>query len=110
VLLLKMLVAFRFAKGPDGRTTLSMGRGCVCWGCGHAGIPKNADACHKSEVTPVRAKPNQLTSVPYGLDPARNNSHMLLNSNECSFAFLGRNPATRRNSKKAQLKQININK
>lgn len=39
-------------RGPDGRTTLSMGRGCVCWACGHAGLPLNADKCDKVKTTP----------------------------------------------------------
>lgn len=41
-----------FSAGPDGRTTLSMGRGCVCWACGHAGLPLNADKCDKVKTTP----------------------------------------------------------
>eukprot|EP00040_Diaphanoeca_grandis_P027517 m.156788 g.156788 ORF g.156788 m.156788 type:complete len:236 (-) comp31025_c2_seq1:415-1122(-) len=42
-----------YAEGPDGKTTHSMGRGCICWQCGYAGIPKNAEACHKVDVTPA---------------------------------------------------------
>lgn len=40
-------------KGPDGRTTHRMGRACVCWGCGHVGLPRNAESCHKTRVTPA---------------------------------------------------------
>ena len=32
------------ALGPTGRDKQRLGRGCVCWGRGHAGIPRNADA------------------------------------------------------------------
>ena len=32
------------ALGPTGRDKQRLGRGCVCWGCGHAGLPRNADA------------------------------------------------------------------
>ena len=42
-----------YEKGPDGRTTLSMGRGCICWNCGYVGLPKNADVVHKTNVTPA---------------------------------------------------------
>jgi len=31
--------------GPDGKTAQSMGRACVCWLCGHVGLPHNADRC-----------------------------------------------------------------
>jgi hypothetical protein len=36
-----------YSAGPDGRTTQSMGRACVCWDCGHVGLPKNAEDCTK---------------------------------------------------------------
>ena len=32
------------ALGPTGRDKQRLGRGCVCWGCGHAGLPRHADA------------------------------------------------------------------
>ena len=31
-----------YSDGPDGSVTHSMGRACVCWGCGHVGIPQNS--------------------------------------------------------------------
>lgn len=39
-------------QGPDGSTTHSMGRACVCWACGHVGLPANADKCSASGPTP----------------------------------------------------------
>ena len=33
--------------GPDGRTQHSMGRACVCWSCGHLGLPRNAARCSR---------------------------------------------------------------
>ena len=32
-----------YAQGPGG-LHMKMGNGCVCWACGHAGLPANADA------------------------------------------------------------------
>jgi hypothetical protein len=29
-----------YADNPDGRTGILIGRGCVCWSCGHCGLPK----------------------------------------------------------------------
>ncbi|KAJ1638960.1 hypothetical protein T492DRAFT_940482 [Pavlovales sp. CCMP2436] len=29
-----------YAAGPDGKTALQLGRACVCWACGHAGLPR----------------------------------------------------------------------
>ena len=48
-----------YAAGPDGRTTLSMGRGCVCWNCGHVTcppVPSLARSCvrallHRQNIT-----------------------------------------------------------
>ena len=31
-------------EGPDGKRSHSMGRGAVCWQCGHCGLPANAAA------------------------------------------------------------------
>ena len=42
-----------YEQGPDGRTTLSFGRGCICWNCGYAGLPKNAEDVHKTNVVPA---------------------------------------------------------
>ena len=27
--------------GPDGKSEQRLGRACVCWGCGHVGLPRN---------------------------------------------------------------------
>lgn len=43
-------------KGPDGKTSHAIGRACVCWTCGHVGLPKNALKCAKTkgyEVKPI---------------------------------------------------------
>mmetsp|Transcript_9993 Transcript_9993/g.25497 ORF Transcript_9993/g.25497 Transcript_9993/m.25497 type:complete len:270 (-) Transcript_9993:1473-2282(-) len=40
-------------QGPDGRTTHTVGRACVCWGCGHVGLPANADSCSERGPTPT---------------------------------------------------------
>ena len=32
------------ANGPDGKTKVSIGKGCICWSCGYLGLPANADA------------------------------------------------------------------
>ena len=43
---LEMLVA-----GPDGQAKLNIGQACICWGCGHVGIPKNYDDLLKIAAT-----------------------------------------------------------
>ena len=30
-----------------------MGRACVCWACGHVGLPRNADACSERDAEPA---------------------------------------------------------
>mmetsp|Transcript_41455 Transcript_41455/g.94388 ORF Transcript_41455/g.94388 Transcript_41455/m.94388 type:complete len:115 (+) Transcript_41455:146-490(+) len=35
--------------GPDGTSSHNVGRGCICWLCGHVGIPKNVDKCSKGQ-------------------------------------------------------------
>ena len=40
-------------QGPDGRTTHSMGRACICWGCGNVGLPRNAERCSESGAVPA---------------------------------------------------------
>ncbi|GMI39473.1 hypothetical protein TeGR_g3107 [Tetraparma gracilis] len=42
-------------KGPDGKASHSLGRACVCWGCGHAGLPKNAGECDEASLLPAGA-------------------------------------------------------
>ncbi|GMH90833.1 hypothetical protein TrST_g3887 [Triparma strigata] len=37
-------------NGPDGKSTMKLGRAVICWECGYAGIPKNADMCDKVAV------------------------------------------------------------
>ena len=39
--------------GPDGRSAQRLGRACVCWGCGHVGLPKNADQCSERSARPA---------------------------------------------------------
>ncbi|KAK3252461.1 hypothetical protein CYMTET_38238 [Cymbomonas tetramitiformis] len=29
--------------GPDGKSSFALGTACVCWQCGHVGLPSNAD-------------------------------------------------------------------
>jgi hypothetical protein len=41
------------AAGPDGKTTHAMGRACVCWSCGHVGLPSNAAACSEAKPNPA---------------------------------------------------------
>ena len=41
------------AAGPDGKTAKAIGRACVCWGCGHVGLPKNADQCSERGARPA---------------------------------------------------------
>ena len=36
------------AAGPDGQAKLNIGQACICWGCGHVGIPKNYDEMLKA--------------------------------------------------------------
>lgn len=31
-----------YANNPDGKSNFHVGRGCVCWSCGHCGIPNNS--------------------------------------------------------------------
>lgn len=35
--------------GPDGISQYKIGRACVCWACGHVGIPLNADKCERGQ-------------------------------------------------------------
>ena len=39
--------------GPDGKSAQRLGRACICWACGHVGLPRNAARC--SEVGPLPA-------------------------------------------------------
>ena len=41
-----------FEAGPDGKSAQRLGRACVCWGCGHAGLPRNAAECSEKGPTP----------------------------------------------------------
>jgi len=47
-----------FKAGPDGVIKHLIGRGVVCWGCGHVGIPRNTKECPDkgySEISPICA-------------------------------------------------------
>mmetsp|Transcript_35953 Transcript_35953/g.49912 ORF Transcript_35953/g.49912 Transcript_35953/m.49912 type:complete len:228 (-) Transcript_35953:19-702(-) len=37
--------------GPSGSTSQSMGRACVCWGCGRVGLPKNPEGSGAPQCT-----------------------------------------------------------
>eukprot|EP00966_Prymnesium_polylepis_P101437 2349328-Prymnesium_polylepis.1 len=39
--------------GPDGRTSQRLGRACVCWECGHVGLPLNAAQCSERRPLPA---------------------------------------------------------
>mmetsp|Transcript_50889 Transcript_50889/g.99561 ORF Transcript_50889/g.99561 Transcript_50889/m.99561 type:complete len:193 (+) Transcript_50889:25-603(+) len=42
-----------YADNPDGKTGLRIGRGVVCWSCGHCGVPKSGgDAKEKTPPGP----------------------------------------------------------
>ena len=44
--------------GPDGKTSHAVGRACLCWQCGHVGIPTNIDKCARGiKVAGVCANP-----------------------------------------------------
>jgi FK506-binding protein 1 len=34
--------------GPDGKSGQKLGRACVCWGCGHVGLPSNSAQCNEA--------------------------------------------------------------
>eukprot|EP00941_MAST-03F_sp_MAST-3F-sp1_P001475 g1475.t1 len=36
-------------EGPDGKSSHRMGKACICWLCGHVGIPSNMADCAKNE-------------------------------------------------------------
>ena len=39
--------------GPDGRSSQAIGRACICWACGHVGIPRNAAKCSDTGPKPA---------------------------------------------------------
>ena len=39
------------SEGPTGKPT-SLGTGCLCWSCGYAGLPKNAEKCREDGSVP----------------------------------------------------------
>jgi hypothetical protein len=39
--------------GPDGKSAQRLGRACVCWSCGHVGLPKNTAACSETAAEPA---------------------------------------------------------
>ena len=62
--------------GPTGREKQRLGRGCVCWGCGHVGLPRNADAVspkvwsHPNRLTPARPNPTSTPAKAGVAEPA----------------------------------------
>jgi len=41
------------AAGPDGKSSQKLGRACVCWSCGHVGLPRNSAHCADAGPTPA---------------------------------------------------------
>ena len=40
--------------GPDGKSKVSLGRGCLCWDCGNIGLPKNQEEAEENaSVKPI---------------------------------------------------------
>ena len=39
--------------GPDGKSAQRLGRACVCWNCGHVGLPSNAARCSEKGARPA---------------------------------------------------------
>jgi len=46
-----MRVLGALAAGPDGKSQQRLGRPCVCWGCGHVGLPTNK--CSEKAAKPA---------------------------------------------------------
>eukprot|EP00656_Telonema_subtile_P021110 TRINITY_DN22150_c0_g1_i2.p1 TRINITY_DN22150_c0_g1~~TRINITY_DN22150_c0_g1_i2.p1 ORF type:complete len:202 (+),score=33.98 TRINITY_DN22150_c0_g1_i2:138-743(+) len=42
-----------YAQGPDGSVTHTIGRACVCWSCGHVGVPRNHAQCSEKSNIPA---------------------------------------------------------
>ena len=40
------------SAGPTGRQSQRIGRACICWSCGHVGLPSNASSVVESGATP----------------------------------------------------------
>ena len=47
---------------PSDMTNYSMGRACVCWSCGHAGLPENRDDLAEEDTGPAvfRSSPSRV--------------------------------------------------
>ena len=41
------------AAGPDGRSAQRLGRACICWSCGHVGLPRNSASCSDKGPKPA---------------------------------------------------------
>ena len=39
--------------GPDGKSGQRLGRACICWACGHVGLPRNASECRDKGPKPA---------------------------------------------------------
>ncbi|GMI57786.1 hypothetical protein ScalyP_jg10310 [Parmales sp. scaly parma] len=63
------------SEGPDGKSTHSLGRACICWICGFAGLPQNADKTHNTETTPsgvcAHCNSNEQTNFILSLDSSK---------------------------------------
>mmetsp|Transcript_16265 Transcript_16265/g.30699 ORF Transcript_16265/g.30699 Transcript_16265/m.30699 type:complete len:198 (-) Transcript_16265:146-739(-) len=46
-----------YASDPDGKTNVNVGRACVCWSCGHCGVPKGNNNNKNSISDDVRKVP-----------------------------------------------------
>lgn len=42
----------KYSDSPDGKTSVSIGRACVCWSCGHCGLPEKQPADEKKAPPP----------------------------------------------------------
>jgi hypothetical protein len=47
---------YRLSAGPDGKTSHNIGRACICWNCGHVGLPSNRKKCSKDGGYGVKPK------------------------------------------------------
>mmetsp|Transcript_7803 Transcript_7803/g.11900 ORF Transcript_7803/g.11900 Transcript_7803/m.11900 type:complete len:256 (+) Transcript_7803:71-838(+) len=48
-----------YATNPDGSTGVSIGRACVCWNCGHVGLPQQH---YEKEDTPEEQEPTDTAT------------------------------------------------
>ena len=41
-----------YATNPDGKTNVLIGKGCVCWSCGHCGLSKDSERSKDDSKVP----------------------------------------------------------